>query len=351
MKRYLAAILLIIIAYKGAPVIASDARDSASPYGVLDFPQWDHDWNGYFYNSPEKLERAATLMEKAGVRWLRMDFLWADLEPEQGKFEFDRYDRLIDTFQKHQIHILGILEYNPVWRNVAWNSAPDEKAYVNFAVNVVHHFKDRIKYWEVWNEPDQKTYWEPQDDLKAYSNLLRATYPAVKKEDPTAVVLAGAASDYIATALRSLYRQAGRNSFDIVNIHPFIDHPAASNAAASLEKIHHDVRTVMEEFGDGEKDIWFTEIGSPGVVAGHEAGNWWGGDPPDEEQQAKWLEIVYGNALKWKGVKKVFWAFFRDTDHFFGNAVDTFGMVHVDFSPKPAYFTYQRVATGAREEN
>lgn len=327
-------------------VSAEDVRDSKSPYGVLDFPQWNHEWNNHFYDTPEKLERSAALMEAAGIRWLRMDFLWADVEPEQGRFDFSHYDHIVTIFHKHGIRILGILEYNPAWRPVSWNSAPDVPTYLAYVQKTVAHYKDRVKYWEVWNEPDQKTYWEPQDDLKAYSELLRATYPLIKKEDPTARVLAGAASDYIARALRSLYKQAGKESFDIVNIHPFIDHPAAANALKSFQTLYNDVRRVMEDFGDIGKPIWFTEIGSPGIGPKTPKHDWWGGVAPTEEQQAVWLETVYKNALQWKGVEKIFWAFFRETDDHFHNAVDSFGIVGVDFAPKPAYKAYQKVTSG-----
>jgi hypothetical protein len=345
-------LLALLICITLEPLVwGQDSRDSSSPYGVLDFPQWNHEWNNYFYDTQEKLERAATMMEEAGVRWLRMDFLWADVEPEQGHFDFERYDRIVETLTKHHIRVLGILEYNPLWRPVNWNNAPDPATYLLYVGSVVHHFKDRVKYWEVWNEPDQKTYWDPQDDLKAYSELLRAAYPVIKREDATAQVLAGAASDYIARALNSLYKQAGRDSFDIVNVHPFVDQPASANALNSLLTIYKDVRTVMGKYDDSNKPIWFTEIGSPGVGPNGPKDGWWGGVPPTEGQQAKWLEIVYRNSLQWKGVQKVFWAFFRETDHHFNNAIDTFGLVHTDFSSKPAYVAYQNIAKGASQKD
>lgn len=349
--RVLGLLFWLFMAGTESRVCGQDNRDSSSPYGVLDFPQWNHDWNSYFYDTPEKLDRSATLMEEAGIHWVRMDFLWADLEPEQGHFDYDRYDRIVATFARHHVRILGILEYNPLWREVSWNSAPDPKAFLVYVQHVVHHFKDRVRYWEVWNEPDQKTYWDPQDDLKAYSQLLRTAYPVIKQEDPTAQVLAGAATGYIGQALGFIYKQAGRPSFDIVNIHPFVDHPAAANALASLRSMYEEARAAMARFGDSDKPIWFTEIGSPGVGPNSPKGEWWGGIPPTEDQQAEWLEIVYGNALQWKGVQKVFWAFFRETDHHFNNAVDTFGLVHTDFSPKPAYVVYQKIAKGATQKD
>ena len=48
---------------------------------------------------------------------------------------------------------------------------------------------------------------------------------------------------------------------------------------------------------------------------------------------------------RWKGVEKIFWAFFRDTDHHFQCGTDYFGLVRLDFTPKPAYRAYRKAAT------
>jgi hypothetical protein len=46
-------------------------------------------------------------------------------------------------------------------------------------------------------------------------------------------------------------------------------------------------------------------------------------------------------------VEKIFWAFFRDTPNHFGDGVDFFGLVRNDFSKKPAFTMYQRLATAS----
>lgn len=160
----------------------NDPRDSDSPFGVLGFLPWKHPWNNYHYDTIEKVEQSVRLMREAGIGFVRMDFLWYDLEPEQGRFDFGWYDQIVDVLAKYNVRILGILHYNPRWRTDAeWNAPPDFDSYEKFAAAVVGHFKDRVKYWEIWNEPDEKTYWIPQDDMKTYTALLKMVYPALKK--------------------------------------------------------------------------------------------------------------------------------------------------------------------------
>lgn len=335
--------LLILSMLLNVPVRAEDPRDPDSPYGVLAFLPWNHGWNDYHYPTEQSLIQAADLIRDAGIKTVRMDFLWADIEPQKDRFDFKKYDRIVKILRDRDIGILGILEYNPSWRGGAWNDAPDQTLYVNYARHVVRHFKKDVMYWEIWNEPDHQTYWQPQDDMTAYSALLKEVTPAIKKEDPTAkVVMGGLAMDY-PFKLRSIYKKAGRDSFDIVNLHPFVD-PLAENRMVTLKGIYTSVHRVMEEFDDAQKPIWLTEIGCPGIAESGDKKTWWLGRGPTEEEQASWLTEVYRETLAWPGIERVFWAFLRDTGTHFGDAVDSFGLLHEDMSPKPAYTAYAEIA-------
>jgi hypothetical protein len=343
----LAAAGVIVLSLFSPLQAADDPRDSPNPYGVLAFLTWNHDWNDHQYDSHEKVERGARLINEAGAGFVRMDFSWNDLEPEAGAFDFVHQDAIVNILEKHDLRLLGVLVYNARWENPQWNSAPDREKYVRYARAVVRHYKDRVKYWEVWNEPDHKDYWQPQDHMKAYTALLQETYAAIKAEDPTARVLLGGLTNSAPFALRQVYKNGGRGSFDIMNIHPFVNpiHGKTVNAKAikGVYGVYASVLKVMKEFGDGGKPIWITEVGCPGIIATDAPSGWWAGATPLEDQQAAWVTVVYQQALTWPGVQKVFWAFFRDTAHFW-NDVDRFGLLRRDFTPKPAYAAYQAIA-------
>lgn len=325
------------------PSDKSDPRDSGSPYGVLDFLIWNHEWNYYHYDTRKKIERAVDMMKDAGIGIIRMDFLWYDIEPSPDEFDFAKYDMIVDIVRKRGISVLGILHYNPGWDNEPWNKAPNIGLYTRYVCKTVEHFKNRIKYWEIWNEPDEPEYWIPQDDMKTYTALLKSVYPAVKKIDPSCKVLMGGVSNKIPYSLKRIYENNGKDFFDIVNIHPFVN-PDGENPVKEIYYIYKAVRDIMEEYDDSEKRIWFTEIGCPGAKTPLKRIGWWFGQGPDEKTQAKWVKLIYSNCLKWEGVDKVFWAFFRDTDRHFKSAVDYFGLVRNDFSEKPSYEAYKSIA-------
>ena len=82
--------------------------------------------------------------------------------------------------------------------------------YLEYVRFIVSHFKGRVQYYELWNEPNIKVplqYIEPAD----YINLVKRTIPVIKQIDPQAKVVVGCTSstanpksrDYLYKILRS----------------------------------------------------------------------------------------------------------------------------------------------------
>jgi hypothetical protein len=281
-------------------------------------------------------------MKDAGVGCVRFDFYWQDIEPVQGEFHFRRLDLIVDELARNNIHILGLLHYSADWASACgkWNCPPkDNKVFVNYALRVVERYKGKVKYWEVWNEPDSGTYWKPQDGLKSYCILLKDVYQAVKKADPDCLVLNGGISSGI-SGINLLYDNGAKGYFDILNVHIF-ENPLRPGAIKSVDAYVRTARKIMARNGDGRKKLWVTEIGCPGVKTGSRTAKWWAGENPDERRQAAWVREVYGSLMESGGVEKIFWAFLRDTKGHWGNGVDHFGLLRWDFSRKPAFAEYR----------
>lgn len=313
-----------------------------NPFGVLEFLHWNHAWNSYKYSCPKDLNKTVSLMKEAGVGFVRMDFLWEDIEPKQAEFDFSKYDDIVTRLTDNNIKILGILDYSVSWANDSgkWNCPPkDFSAFVNYASMVIKRYKDRVKYWEVWNEPDSSIYWSAQDGLKSYCLLLKEVYSAAKKIDPDCKILNGGFANGLAS-VNKLYDFGAKPYFDILNIH-FFESPLHENSIKAVISYPRLVYKVMSRNGDSAKKIWITEIGAPGVKRGVAARDWWLGKNPSERQQALWLKSVYTELLKDKNVERIFWAFFRDCLGHWGNGVDYFGLVRWDFSRKRSFNVYK----------
>lgn len=313
-----------------------------NPFGVLEFLHWNHNWNNYKYSCNLDLEKSISLMQQAGVGWVRVDFLWEDIEPLEGEFDFAKYDCIVELLRSKGMHILGILDYSAGWASSCgqWNCPPkDNKLFVNFASKVIQRYKGQVKHWELWNEPDSATYWKEQDGLKSYCLLLKDVYTAAKQIDPECKILNGGIANGLASINR-LYDNGAKDYFDILNIHFFQTplHADSIKAVASYPKLAYKI---MQRNGDKDKKIWVTEIGCPGVKMDLNVDAWWMGKNPTERQQAEWTTQVYTELLKNPQVEKIFWAFFRDTKDHWNNGVDYFGLVRWDFSRKPSFRAYR----------
>ena len=313
-----------------------------NPFGVLEFLHWNHSWNNYKYPNGRDLEKTILLMQSAGVGWIRLDFLWEDIEAQEGNFDFVKYDSIVQLLRKKGIHILGILHYSTDWASGCgkWNCPPKDNAlFVNYVSKVISRYKDQMKYWEIWNEPDSSVYWQQQDSLKSYCQLLKEVYIAAKKIDPDCKILNGGLASGLAS-VNHLYDNGAQGYFDILNIHFFQNPLLGKNSIKAVASFPKLVYKVMQRNGDGNKKIWITEIGCPGVKRGLKVDNWWMQANPNESQQSAWVEAVYTELLKNQQVEKVFWAFFRDTKNHWSNGVDYFGLVRWDFSRKPSFYAY-----------
>lgn len=336
-------LLFYTAGFAGDGVKMKDPKDN--PFGVLEFLHWNHSWNNYKYPSEKELEKAAALMEEAGVGWVRMDFLWEDIEPSAGEFDFNKYDLIVGILAKHNINILGLLHYSASWASSCgkWNCPPAyNELFVKYASSVVRRYKDKVKYWEIWNEPDSRIYWDPQDSLKSYCVLLKDVYLALKKADPDCKILNGGFAGGISSVNR-LYENGAKDYFDILNMHIF-ESPMNDGAAKRISAYPKLAYKIMKRNGDENKKIWITEIGCPGVKRGSSVDPWWAGKNPTQNQQAQWVKNVYSQLLSVPAVEKVFWAFFRDCNQHWKNGTDYLGLVRWDFSRKPSFKAYKECA-------
>lgn len=340
--RLLCAVLgVMLCAVQAHAAEAGGVKEN--PFGVLEFLHWNHEWNNYQYSSDEQLLKAARMMKEAGVGMVRMDFLWQDIEARRGEFDFAKYDRIVGILTAEGIGILGILEYSADWDSPSgeWNApSADHSAYLAYVRKVVERYRDRVRHWEVWNEPDSPVYWKNQDGLVAYCGLLAETYRLLKQLDPQCMVLNGGLTHEL-SAVNRLYDNGGKGYFDALNIHIFAN-PMVSRGSGGIAAYVRSCAKIMARNGDGRKKIWVTETGCPGVSAAKRVKNWWLGENPGEKEQADWLSRLFDVLLAQPQVEKVFWAFFRDTNDHWKDGTDHLGLVRNDFSRKPAFEAYER---------
>lgn len=96
--------------------------------------------------------------------------------------------------------------------------------------------KTPIRAWELWNEPSLKGSWDEPDWAKGHTELLRATYPVVKRADPGGTVVAAGQPNASWVLTADLYRAGGRPFFDAVAVHPYTGWETTEAGQALLVK-------------------------------------------------------------------------------------------------------------------
>lgn len=292
----------------------ADDEKSLSPYGVC-----AHISRG---DEHPVARKELELMQKAGIRWVRTDFSWSSVERRPGQWAFGHLDETVDWAEAAGVNILPILDYDVSWARPAHKHLDLWLTYVR---RLVTRYKDRLRYWEVWNEPNLEHFWKDKPDPKDYTKMLEATYRAIKEIDPELVVLLGGTAGIPWSYIEGVYQAGGKDFFDTMNVHPY-RYPASPEERPLYEDLVR-LRGLMGKHQDAHKPIWITELGWPT----HQGNR---GVTP--ARQARMLARAYLLSLQ-AGVEVIFWYEFQAMEHKADYNEDHFGIVHRDLSPKPAY--------------
>jgi len=96
-------------------------------------------------------------------------------------------DNVISEYNVNGVNVVlslwmgaGFLPYGTTFQ-----SEEEIDRYSDYIRFVVSHFKDRIHYYEIWNEPGDVA-------VRDYANLVRHVVPVIREEDPGARIIIGA---------------------------------------------------------------------------------------------------------------------------------------------------------------
>src|SRR5215470_10948210 len=144
-RKGLGAAAAALLALAMAPAAA------ASPYGVN-------------IHAPQGPQLAFILdrVHAAGIGWVRIDFVWADVETAPGTFDWSVYDALAAAAAARGINVYATLAYTPAWatHGPATTGVPDDPGtWADFCARAAKRYASSIQYWGLWNEPNLSRFW------------------------------------------------------------------------------------------------------------------------------------------------------------------------------------------------
>jgi len=324
---------------------------------------------------PEKRELSLRMISEAGFKWIRQEFPWEDIEIHgQGDFEdrrhephrsaWAKYDNIVELAEKYNLSIIARLSNPPAWSRAAGDemgtyAPPDDyDDFGDFVYAVASRYRGRIKYYQIWNEPNIYPEWgERPVDPEAYTELLKIGYTRAKEADPDCVIISGALASTIELGPRNLndfiflqrmYDAGAGDYFDILAMQGYglwsgpYDRrmrPRVINFSRPLY-----IRDIMVKNGDQNKSLWISEMNWNALPLDHPAYPNYG--RVTEEQQARYVVEAYKRAQAewpWVGVIN-FWFFKRADDSEKSQAWYYFRMVEPDFTPLPVYHAVKEYA-------
>lgn len=133
------------------------------------------------------------------VRLAINDFDWAKADWDKPEFSIDpSHDNYITDIANNGIMITYVLTF---WDKESrargeevdyprFKTEDQIQRYLDFVRFIVRHFKDRVQYFEIWNEPTirDSVQWIEVED---YINLVRRAVPVIRQEYPEAKVVVG----------------------------------------------------------------------------------------------------------------------------------------------------------------
>lgn len=293
-------------------------------------------------------KRAFPLIKNLGLKFVRLQTGWQKTEKEEGIYDFFWLDEIVDSLLKENIKPLLSLSYGnkiycknpekyPNLENGGLGHIPVENerertAWQNYVTALLNHFKGRVKFYEIWNEPEVSSFcvsslpWN-----EAYMELVKMTCPIIRTICPDAKILSCTA---LIVSAEILVDMGIGEWVDIHAYHNYRPWPELKGGEQKNKILHMKEKAPNLEF-------WRDEAGYPsyndpksrGALSGIEV---------SEIKQAKFVMRHLTCDMKNDQIEKTFYFHAYDFEHFSHTVRYHYGLIrHEDLSKKPSYDAIQ----------
>ena len=269
----------------------------------------------------ESIER----LQDLGVRHVRTTLYWGLWEQDAAYRRRAVAD--IERAERAGLELLVVVHQQP-----SGGYEDRTRVYLDFADFVAARAADfpNVRYWQLWNEMDvafTDVFGAGRDGIslrergRNYARMLSVAYPAIKRANPSAIVVTGGIASGIEDGfLRGMYD--GEARYDVLAIHSY-----GFPVAGSFRDRGREARRIMAEHGDS-RPLWNTEFGMESAVVppdwprsaddidGYHLESW--RDPVVLNETERIYDRVYGHVLV------------QDGDL-------SYDLVRTDGTPRPAY--------------
>ena len=222
------------------------------------------------------------LSRHAGLVWVRdWSLKWQHVQPTKGRFTFAETDRQIDRPLQRGHRMLCMLPFpSSPWSSSGATSGTPPRDYVarraivaraprdmnefeNYVERTVRHYRGRVEWFQVFNEPLFTQYALPRKygyDGATYAKYVQAFVRAARRANADCKILAGMGyirDGQIMKDFETFFAAGGLRGVDAVDIH----HYPQIRPPEFIEPLLEKLCALMDKHARRQKPIWLTEYG------------------------------------------------------------------------------------------
>ena len=273
-----------------------------------------------------------------GVKVVRDSIEWGGIQPQRGVWNFEKMDFLVNAYEMVGIEHQAMFAFTAQWAATPerqksknwldWNrSMPDLDAWREYVRTVADRYRGRIRYWEVWNEPDLGGF--NQMSLEEYVQLQKATYEELSTHVPEAIVMTGGfatMTDHPGKKSPTFHRDYLNLAKGAFEVHAYHEHGSFQQFAQVV-----DERFLPMRRETGTTVPWYSNETAIHSLNGA------------ERNQA--LTLFKKLIFAWsRGAIGYTWYDLRNDGFDPVDGEHNYGMLTNDFQPKPVYSVYNMLA-------
>jgi len=201
----------------------------------------------------------------AGVR-LWGAIYWAQVNPAPGVYNWTRFDAILQAAEQEHVDVVFNLAFTPRWAAAVKDAPPafrpgassppaDLASWDAWVRAAVTRAAGRVKYWEIWNEPEDPKYYS--GDVATMVQMQKRAYEIIKGADPSLIVLTpssnGTPDGY--RWQQAFMAQGGGQYADVFAFHGYVSEPEAVIGIITRFK------EILAAHGLSARPIWDTEAG------------------------------------------------------------------------------------------
>jgi hypothetical protein len=230
----------------------------------------DDAWLTY---GPGTLEQRLKTLDRLGVEVVRYTLHWDQLEPRRGTFRWRYSDPVLQGLRAHGLQPVVTVYGSPRWANGgrAPNVAPRSGATFAAFVRTAARRYRFVRYWTIWNEPNQRASLLPASPRVYVRTLLNPGYAAIHSVIRGAKVAGGVTAPRgnaggVSPLAWVKGMRAAHARLDAYAHHPYPSRPGAESpsrggcascSVITMANLPRLITLVRKSFG--AKPIWLTE--------------------------------------------------------------------------------------------